>query len=312
MSKVLEIFGLKRTNGTFGIEIEAEGARLRISDDDTKFWSSHDDGSLRGAFPGSRHEYVTRGAIKYGEVSDAIDELIELNKGATWDFSFRTSVHVHLNAQEYTERQLQNVIYTYLLVEELMINYCGEERKCNRFCLRVQDADGIFLALNNLYSGGLKSFIVFLNDNLRYCSLNLNCLRKYGSIEFRGMRGTIDKKVLTTWITAIANIEKYALSKADITEIHDDYAESQYEEFVQKVLGDVYKDFLYEGYEHDMAQSFSLTIELPHLFQVYNEKEKLAKLKRKAELNFNMPPPEMIRPDQVVFIDDLAEGDRNV
>ena len=98
MKKLHELLGCKITKDPHvGIEIEAEGGNIQCVD--TAYWRSEDDQSLRGRFPDERHEFVSR-VLKAHAISNALDELIDKQKGAKFDFSFRTSTHVHVNCTD--------------------------------------------------------------------------------------------------------------------------------------------------------------------------------------------------------------------
>ena len=93
MTKLFETLGLLAPrNGDFGIEIEVEGQDL--PNHRTKFWDTVEDGSLRNGL-----EYVINGAISHKDVVPALEELQKAfdDEESELSFSFRTSVHVHMN-----------------------------------------------------------------------------------------------------------------------------------------------------------------------------------------------------------------------
>ncbi len=268
MKTIAQILGKANKAGDVGIEIECEGARL-VGEIPGNVWKAENDGSLRGAFPDTACEYVLEKPIPIAEVPGALqllDKTLKENK-AKLDFSFRTSVHVHINVLGLTEKQLDNLILTYLLLEEPLMNYCGKERKCNRFCLRVQDAEGVVEVLSELCRIGVYDFCngYLREDNVRYSAFNVASIKKYGSVEFRGMRGTMDKGVLLNWINALHAIREFAKKMPSAVEIGKLYEDTTYEEFLKEILGEfLYKNFLYPKLEQDMARSFSLCWDVQH------------------------------------------------
>lgn len=266
MKKVLGIIGCKSTKGMFGIEIEAEGQHLRAVDNDV--WKTVPDGSLRGEFPDQAAEFVLQRPLDKRYILNALDALIEEQKNARFAFSLRTSVHVHMNVQQLTEVQLGNVIYTYLLLEELLVEYCGQTRKANRFCLRLQDAEGLSPVLQMLYTQGLAQAKRGMNDNVRYASINLAAIPKYGSLEFRAMRGNLDRDVLNTWISALDNIREFAVNQPSPAAIYELYGNTSYEEFISLVLGGVADKFKIGDWQTAMARCFSLSIDIPYMYQL--------------------------------------------
>ena len=266
MKKVFEILGQPLlANRDVGIEIECEGENLKVWE--SPYWKIEDDGSLRGVFPTGRAEYVLKKPIPIKSVGKAMDDIILAQKEAKFNFSFRTSVHVHVNVQELTEKELVSMIYTYLLLEEAFMNYCGKERKGNRFCLRLQDADGILDFVNSIVEHGLPWFVAnSREDHMRYSAINLAALRKYGSLEFRGMRGTMDKTIITNWCNALVNVRSYAVLMQTPTKIYEEFAELGPLAFMQKVLGDYSDVFNSPKLEREINRSFSLSIDIPHMF----------------------------------------------
>lgn len=286
MKKIADLLRLPVIKGDFGIEIEVEGENLVPTVASSQCpWKTEDDGSLRGRFPDQRAEYVLNKPIPYGRVKPALEYLEKHLKGSRLDFSFRTSTHVHVNVLELNEVQLMNFIYTYLLLEEPLVNFCGAQRVNNRFCLRLQDAEGLRDCLVVLFSQGLKKIAGNLReDRIRYAALNLAALNKYGSLEFRSMRGTLDVKVLTTWVDALNSIREYAMRMQDPIAIYEEFTRNAPADFAQIVLGDTAKEFNYENFERGIQTGFSLTIDFPFLYRVYLKAQKDQEEREKREI----------------------------
>jgi hypothetical protein len=248
--------------GEVGIEVEAEGKNLYPID--SQYWRTEKDGSLRGQFPESAAEYVLKYPIFRQDVDKALTELIDSQKNATFSFSFRTSVHIHINVGSLTEDQLRCFVYTYALLEEPLINFCGKSRKANRFCLRIQDAERELTYIQDFYERGLETLKAIGGDELRYSAMNLGSLYKYGSLEFRGMRGTLDKGVIQTWISALLAMKDWASKHKTPKEIFTHFQEIGPEAFLDEVLGELAPQFVYPKMGRDMLLSCSLSISLPH------------------------------------------------
>jgi len=297
MKKIYELLKLNSPKkGDVGIEVECEGTNLNW-DEGCQFWRIENDGSLRGLFPHERAEFILSSPVKASEVKAAIKELTNMQKDAKLNFSFRTSVHVHVNVQELQERDLLNMIYTYFLLEEPLLNFCGKERKGNRFCLRLQDAEGVLDAVIELAKRGIVEYKRnHLEDHIRYAALNMAALYKYGSIEFRSMRGTLDAGVLNNWVDALLAVRKFACEMKNPQEIFDLFSMLPAEEFLTRVLGDVAKVFIYPNLEKDMRKSFSLSLDALAAFSVskiFSEKGieeiplKLSPLKGNMKINWD-------------------------
>lgn len=290
MKKIYELLAKKQLKGDVGIEIECEGKKLK--EVATEVWHSEDDGSLRGVYPESRAEYVLNKPIPLATVVSAMEELNHFLKNSEIDFSFRTSVHVHVNVLDLTEDQLKSFIYTYLLLEEVLFNYCGNSRKANRFCLRISDADGILEILNNIFRNGWAKIKGLREDNVRYAAINLASINKYGSVEFRGMRGTIDTNVINTWATALVSIRNYACHHENVLSVHDEYVKLGAEAFMEHVLGQLSSNFLYKNHVKDIQRNYSLTIDLPYSFKELLDNMKIKEEKGKMQVIVDdMPIP---------------------
>lgn len=288
MKKIYELLAKKQLKGDVGIEIECEGKHLKEMN--TEVWHSEDDGSLRGVYPDSRAEYVLNKPIPLETVTSAMEELNHYLKNSKIDFSFRTSVHVHVNVLDLTVDQLCSFIYTYLLLEEALFSYCGNIRKANRFCLRIQDAEGILGWLNPVFKEGWEAIKKLREDAIRYAAINLASINKYGSVEFRGMRGTIDTNVINTWASALISIRNYACHHENVLSVHDEYVKLGSSAFLEHVLGKLSSNFMYKNYERDIQRNYSLTIDLPYSFQELLNKMKIKEEEPKKELKIEPVP----------------------
>jgi hypothetical protein len=297
MTKLYELLQLrKRQDGDFGIEIECEGNNLAVPKND--IWNTVDDGSLRGEYPHGRAEWVFR---RPHSLEDSIKELESLAKyqadnNAELNFSFRTSVHVHMNVQDLTFDQYLNTVYTYLLLENALVRYCGNERIGNRFCLRMQDAEGLSELLYGLFNKGPKMLDYFSKETAKYASINLAATKQYGSLEFRAMQGNLSVPYISTWLRALYNIREFAKQHKDPQAIHDAFVKMSPSEFMGTVLQDEYRFFSYEDEVNDIRHAFSITLELPYAYtndEGRKEQRKLEILKREEEVRMQYEAEQM-------------------
>lgn len=203
------ILGSKLVKGDVGIEIEMEGKHLP-SNDVVAPWTYHIDNSLRPPPGGMTAEYVLANPIPFDKVPAALKGLwdqIKKNKGVIVE-SNRTSVHVHLNVQEFFLNRLTSFLALYFIVEEILSEWCGEYRVGNLFCLRAKDASAI--------ASYIKNFIMTdgegpIQEFLHYAAMNANALKKFGSLEVRTLRGTSDPTVILDWVEILERL--YTLSE---------------------------------------------------------------------------------------------------
>lgn len=266
MKKLYELFKIKQIAGDVGIEIECEGNNLNPVNE--KGWKTVDDNSLRGEFPHSRCEWVLKKPINVEDVLPAMQWLEDSQREAHPEFSFRTSVHVHVNVQQLTVNQIVNMAYTYFICETVMMNYCAPHRRGNRFCLRMEDAEGIQNFFTKLISNNEARWpILNPDDAVRYAALNFEAMWKYGSIEFRGLEGTLSPEKVNTWASALVMIREFAKRFDNLQQIHDFFVKNSPNMFLDNVLGGYSEAFKYPGFAQDLRKGFSLTIDFPYAFK---------------------------------------------
>jgi hypothetical protein len=266
MKKVIELLGTKSQRGDIGIEIECEGQGMIALDE--AVWRSENDGSLRGEYPDTRCEYILAKPLKIDAVPVALNELSNRLKevGAVLAFSHRCSVHVHVNVQQLEYQQLLAFMYAYYLLEEPFMTFCGKARKGNNFCLRLQDAEGVLDVVNAMFSQGEEGIHLIRPDAQRYAAMNFEALRKYGSVEFRGMEGNMDIKRITTWCNALIRMRQFAVKMDTPTAVYELFMQKGPVDFVAEVLGDIADSFHYLRLVKDVQKSFSLSLDLPFKF----------------------------------------------
>lgn len=274
MKKVIELLGCKSQRGDIGIEIECEGMGMIALDE--AVWRSEDDGSLRGVYPNTRCEYILAKPLKIEAVPVALNELSKRLKdeGAVLAFTHRCSVHVHLNVQQLEYQQLLAMMYTYYLLEEPFMTFCGKSRKGNNFCLRLQDAEGLLDVVTAMFEHGEEGIHHIGQDRQRYAAMNFEALRKYGSVEFRGMEGNMDVKRISTWCEALVRMRQFAIKQNDPKAVYESYMVNGPVAFMEAVLGDLSDSFSYIRMVKDVQKSFSISIDLPFKFESFLKKPK--------------------------------------
>ena len=242
MRTVLDIFGVKPTKGEVGIEIEVEGQHLPAPE---KYWRSDHDGSLKG----NAVEFVLNKPVHRKDVSKVLDYLDTCYKTCNTQVvdSVRCGVHVHINVQELNMVQLYNFMTIYLIMEELLVKYCGEYREGNLFCLRNKDAEYLTYSLRRACNS--KRFRDFRTDMLRYASMNVKALGTYGSLEFRAMRGTRDLESIRFWAETLLKIKDAAMAFDTPRDVLADFSGDMCDTFLWRVLGEDGEQFKYPGYE---------------------------------------------------------------
>lgn len=184
--KVADYFRNKVVDGDVGVEIEVEGKYLPPA---PKNWRAEMDGSLKAE---EALEYVMRQPVKIEDLEKSLVDLKEafVQSGAVFNNSYRAGIHVHVNCQELSLRQLASMISCYIIFDNSIVNTCDKFRRGNHFCLRAEDAQYLVRRLKDAF---ILNDPAMLNDDIiRYSSMNVSSLYKYGSVEFRALESTDD------------------------------------------------------------------------------------------------------------------------
>lgn len=227
---IKEYFGNRTHEGDIGIEIEVESTGDLLPAAPKGLWTTHEEGSLRG----HAKEYVTEcpvynDAKKYDIIKALTDRFHE---GLVDLETSRTSTHMHYNIQKWTFNQLYTLLCSYWLFENMLVKYMGgEHREGNHFCLRLEDAEDLSTSLirDVRLKRHLESF--YAHRELRYSAINLAAVPKFGSIEYRFMRCSVNGAELHHWTTVLARLTEmskqfhspaklmdYAFQKRDLKE----------------------------------------------------------------------------------------------
>lgn len=267
------LLGVTETSGEIGVEIEVEGSRLPNSDMVGKLWRCEADPSLRG----ESCEYVLRKPLDRPEIAlalDALSKAYDRNRTSVTN-GYRAGIHIHVNVQDLTPRQLINFITLYFMFEECLIRFCEQSRLGNHFCLRVSDASHIVTLLTTaITTGNLR---ILNTDEIRYSSLNLTALFKYGSVEFRALESTNDWGKILTWIDLLLSLKKHAKTVENPTDLLGNCSAEGPEKFAKTVFGKFYpilknhlvgldvEELIYEGVRNIQFPIFSRDWNLKNL-----------------------------------------------
>jgi hypothetical protein len=241
------LYGVQSFPGaSVGVEIELEGDSFPLVP--PYGWKSENEGSLRG----NCIEYILSAPVEYGDLPKSLMDLQKAfdNQGTELYDTPRAGTHVHINVQQLTFSQAYKFIMLYLVLEDMLIEYCGPTRKGNLFCLRAQDAEGlIFLLMESVRKN--YDYIPFVDnhddeypeDRARYASVNVQSLWKFGSVEFRALKGTWQPEVLHQWVGILLAVLEASLTFKEPSDIAESFSLVGPVAFVEKVLGDYAAQF---------------------------------------------------------------------
>lgn len=232
MTNIQNVIGCRAQTGDVGVEIEMEADRIPNSEYVSKHWRVEHDPSLRG----ESAEFVLKKPLAIKDLGAAFTELSAAMHIAKTSVrpTYRAGVHVHVNVQDLTPKQLITYIATYLMLEEVLITFCDKTRLGNHFCLRMSDAS---YSLDVITSAILASNLSSLNtEDIRYASINITSLFKYGSIEFRALESTTDFNRIKTWAEILHHLKEFAKTVNNPTDLLGQASEQGFVEFAKTIL----------------------------------------------------------------------------
>lgn len=187
-----------------GLEVEVEGDNLP---NQVKGWRVENDGSLRG----ENREYVFPEPKTIGQAEELLKQLNLqiLRSGSVIKDTGYAGIHCHVNVGDMEWRQLVRFASYWYVLEELLLRWSGELRTDNLFCMPLSAAKlPLEYMKEAITTGSLKTFE---SDEIRYAALNWKALPQYGSLEFRSMRSTLERKDILTWCKILLELREQAL-----------------------------------------------------------------------------------------------------
>lgn len=337
---MLHVVGVRPTKGSVGIEVEVEGNKFpkheyegHLSVDPDKIpdqWKYHRDGSLRGD---DNAEYVLAKPITFNEVPKAVNDLWSMfaDYGTVLDESNRTSVHVHLNVQDWYLNRLCSFMGLYFSVEELLTAWCGEHRVGNLFCLRAKDAPAIITELKTFFQcRGKHSF----SNGMHYAGFNASSLHRFGSVEIRTLRGSTEPSEIITWVGILQRLYDLSEEYTDPRQVIEGFSGEGAMAYLERVLGP-YTNTVLEGSRMSLqeamgaiyngiryAQDLCYAIDWTELEYIDPNNDPFKRTPKKIAASFDMwaaatsvpqpipyNPPEEDEPDEYEPDDDYYDED---
>lgn len=197
------------------------------------YWSTIEDNSLRN----NGREYVSIPMRAY-QVPYALDHLFHYvsSYNPKFDFSPRTSIHVHLNVRDLTWEQVKTLTLLYAIFEKHFFHIAGTKREESIFCVplyKTAQLDHLML---------LDHPIAVAENWNKYNAINLQPIAKYGTVEFRHLYGTDNKQVIINWINNILSLRKVCV-KLSLDELLEKIKQlnttSEYIALYSEIFGDL-------------------------------------------------------------------------
>jgi hypothetical protein len=218
-----------------GIEIEVEANdQPSLNTTDNSWWSTTSDSSLWN----EGREYIYRIPFNRKEVAPSL-EYIQRRFQENYchiDYTIRAGTHVHVNMQRYTMKQMMIFTMCYFTVENLLTDFCGEDRVGNLFCLRLQDAEN----LRDQIVGALQGqsyYDMFQENEVKYAACNFASLWRFGTVEFRAMGTYPNFERIQDWVNILLNIKDQSLGYENMLDIIEDFSYLGPRGFAEKIIG---------------------------------------------------------------------------
>lgn len=197
---VSDYFHRRVKGGEIGLEIECESDAFKDDSMGYKHWKVVEEGSLRNG-----REYVLISPILLKDLDNVLSEFEKNTERTKFKNSIRTSVHVHVNVLRETLLNVVNILTAYWLLEDALVSLNGPNREGNLFCLRAKDAEWLpMTVIDEIRRKQL--FHSSSEDGYRYSAINLASLKRFGSLEFRFIRGTTDTREISVWVRALHHL----------------------------------------------------------------------------------------------------------
>lgn len=188
-----------------------------------EFYKVVGDGSLRDG----GIEMIFKEPLMGEQLQDAIARMCRDPQECPLSQTYRTSIHVHIDARDMEIEHLKSALLIYAMVESGMFAFVGQDRDSSNYSVPWyastrhlrEIADSLFCARNG---AGIRDKIARIQ---RYGALNINALRKYGSLEFRHLGQTLDLGTINNWVSGCMHIKRAALAYS-----YDDVCKWTYEQ----------------------------------------------------------------------------------
>lgn len=194
-----------------GVELEFEGTNITDADlvnMSRAGWSGKPDGSLReGGW-----EWVHTVPLIDDDLAQSIYYAMDLAARRNYLVSLRTGLHTHINVRDMTLSQYTLMLLIYALIEPAIYKYAGHDRDENVNCLPwYSAADGEFYVSNIYNYGNPARFPQTLRTEARYSGLNLSATFRFGSVEWRHMRTSLNPMDVLEWISINHRVKEASL-----------------------------------------------------------------------------------------------------
>ena len=222
-------------NFCYGLELELED--VVVADDSyvpgSTLFYRETDGSLRGS---NSYEYKFIGPLRGANAETAVKQI--LGDVLSCTKSNRCSLHVHLDVSDMSTSSITAAIMTYMIAEKLLYIYAGKERIGSNFCIPVFKQLKTFYRIAKLLKRNDKTLLTLFEEWGKYSGLNLQALRRFGSMEFRQHRATTDYQTIINWLNILGAIKQHGMNYPNAMGVLEQAVKEGPRSWLENVFGD--------------------------------------------------------------------------
>lgn len=194
------MYNLRPVNAILGIEYEIETVDEDVSPPPIPHWNSVRDGSI-----GEGWEFVSLPFTNIQMVKQGLATLENIVKEDGLIITDRCSIHIHINVLNMSFQSVMRYIILYILFEKLLLNFCGDSRTDNMFCIPVATSGEFISGIIN--SNSISGFNTTNPEIFKYGALNVCPIRTKGTLEFRSLQTTKDFSKILLWIDILLSLK---------------------------------------------------------------------------------------------------------
>lgn len=219
----------------FGVEIEVTGKSVTQTAEHLKHFN------VETTTPGYTHSVsstwkvvpdasVTQGCEVVSPVLDAanggIDDLARIASalmsspdGSNLTSSRSCGFHVHVDARDLTIDDIKNVVRRYMRFEDEIDAFMAPSRRgnLNLYCKSNKDLINGYRYIRDSFENAKTTVQLACALRTRYLKVNLESLRRHGTIEFRQHCGTVNRNRIVNWTRFILEFVSASISQTSTT-----------------------------------------------------------------------------------------------
>ncbi len=180
-----------------GLEFELEGIENTYFYEcpySQMIWNVENDGSLRN----NGKEFIFAAPIEARYVPLMIDNLYNTLLKNEFETSFRTSIHCHVDCRDMDVLSVGALVILYTLYEDIFFTCLDVHRQDNIYCVPLTKAPLGW------------DFTAPASISMKYAALNTECLKRFGTVEFRHLEATSDVDKIISFVKMFVELRDFA------------------------------------------------------------------------------------------------------